>query len=79
MAKPQKSDSIKPPHSPRKREYKPPHSLPWKGGDIEGVKKAEQKFLRELKSIRADIKKLHESYDAALTRRRLAVLKNKIS
>lgn len=67
MANSKKSDSIKPPHSP-----------PWKGGDIEGVKKAEQKFLRELKSIRVDIKKLHESYDAALTKRRLAAAKKSL-
>lgn len=68
MANSKKSDSTKSPSSP-----------PLRGGDIEGVKRAEQKFLRELKSIRADIKKLHEDYDAALTKRRLAATKKSLS
>lgn len=68
MANPKKSDSTKPSHFP-----------PGKGRDLGGIKQAEQNFLRELKSIRADIKKLHEDYDAALTKRRLAATKKSLS
>lgn len=79
MANSKKSDSIKPPHSPRKREYNLSLSPPRKGGDLEGVKKAEQKFSRELKNLMVDIKKLHEDYDAALTKRRLSATKKLLS
>ncbi len=41
----------------------------------QGIREVEQKFLSELKEIKAEIKKLRQGYETALTKRRLAALK----